>query len=41
MKTPIFLCGMPGSGKSTVGKKLAARLGIRFIDLDTAIEERT
>lgn len=41
MKTPIFLCGMPGSGKSTVGKKLAARLGIRFIDLDTAIEEQT
>ena len=41
MKTPIFLCGMPGSGKSTLGKKLASRLGIRFIDLDNAIEEQT
>ena len=41
MKTPIFLCGMPGSGKSTLGKKLASRLGIRFIDLDKAIEEQT
>lgn len=41
MKSPIFLCGMPGSGKSTMGKKLAARLGVRFIDLDSAIEEQT
>ena len=36
----IFLVGMPGSGKSTIGKLLAEELHINFIDLDTAIEER-
>lgn len=30
--------GMPGSGKTTVGKKLAAKLGLEFIDLDNYIE---
>ncbi len=35
----IFLVGMPGSGKSSVGKLLAASLNIPFIDLDTVIEE--
>lgn len=37
----IFLVGMTGSGKTTVGKLLAERLGLRFVDLDDAIEERT
>jgi len=41
MKSPVFICGMPGSGKSTLGKKLAARLKAKFIDLDTAIEMET
>ena len=36
----IFLIGMMGAGKSTVGKKLAARLGLRFIDLDRELEAR-
>jgi shikimate kinase len=36
----IFLIGMPGSGKSTVGKKLAARLGYAFLDLDEVIIAR-
>ena len=34
----IYLIGMPGSGKSSVGKELATRLGYEFIDLDTYIE---
>ncbi|GAB2773831.1 shikimate kinase [Rhabdobacter roseus] len=33
----IFLVGMPSSGKSTLGKKLARRLGYRFVDLDEYI----
>ncbi len=37
---PIVMVGMMGSGKSTVGRRLAARLGRRFIDADKEIEER-
>ena len=33
----IFLIGMPGSGKSFLGKELAAKLSLPFIDLDDAI----
>ncbi|WP_192822160.1 shikimate kinase [Rufibacter sp. LB8] len=36
----IFLVGMPGSGKSSVGKVLAAELGYQFLDLDTLLEEQ-
>lgn len=36
----ISLIGMPGSGKSTVGRQLARRLGTAFVDSDHAIEER-
>lgn len=36
----IVFIGMPGVGKSTVGKKIAETTGRRFIDLDVAIEER-
>ena len=36
----ITLIGFPGSGKSTVGKQLAERLGMAFIDLDVYIEEK-
>ena len=34
----IFLVGLSGSGKSTVGRLLAQRLGIPFLDSDTLIE---
>jgi shikimate kinase len=36
----IFLIGFMGSGKSTVGKKLAFGLGWSFLDLDTEIEKK-
>lgn len=36
----IFLVGMPGSGKTTVGRQLARRLGVAFVDSDRAIEDR-
>ena len=34
----IYLVGMPGSGKSVVGRELAGRLGVPFVDLDEEIE---
>ncbi len=34
----IFLIGLPGSGKTTLGKQLANVLKFKFIDLDTVIE---
>ena len=34
----ISLVGMPGSGKTTVGRLLAKRLGRQFLDVDEAIE---
>ena len=34
----IVLVGMMGAGKSSVGRRLAARLGVPFIDADTEIE---
>lgn len=39
IKHPVFLCGMMGSGKSTIGKHLAEELGVPFTDLDAVIEE--
>jgi shikimate kinase len=36
----ISLVGMPGSGKSTVGRQLARQLGWRFVDTDHEIEHR-
>ncbi|WP_234571362.1 shikimate kinase [Rhodohalobacter sp. 614A] len=36
---PVFLCGMMGSGKSTIGKQLAEDLEVPFTDLDELIEE--
>ncbi|MEM8805190.1 MAG: shikimate kinase [Cyanobacteria bacterium P01_G01_bin.38] len=37
--TSVYLVGMMGAGKSTVGKRLAEHLGYRFLDTDTVIEQ--
>lgn len=37
----IILVGMPGCGKSTIGRMLAEQLHMKFIDADTAIEAST
>jgi len=36
----LALVGMPGSGKSTVGRQLARKLGVGFVDCDQVIELR-
>ncbi|MCQ3939100.1 MAG: 3-dehydroquinate synthase [Chloroflexi bacterium] len=38
--THLFLYGPPGTGKSTIGKLLARRLKLPFIDLDRVIESK-
>jgi len=41
MGAPVLvLVGLPGAGKSTVGRRLAARLGVEFRDSDELIVER-
>ena len=37
----VYMLGFMGSGKTTAGKKLAASLKWKFIDLDKKIEEKT
>ncbi|HEY0879214.1 MAG TPA: shikimate kinase [Zeimonas sp.] len=37
---PLVLVGMMGAGKSTVGRRLAARLNRHFVDADRALEAR-
>ena len=36
----LFLIGLPGSGKTTIGAALANRLSMEFVDLDKEIETR-
>jgi shikimate kinase len=36
---PLVLVGLMGVGKSTVGRRLARRLGLPFVDSDAAIED--
>lgn len=40
MSMRCTLVGMPGSGKSTVGRHLARRLDCAFVDMDQVLEER-
>ena len=37
---PIVIIGMPGSGKSTVGRKLSKKIDVQFYDSDAVIEGR-
>src|SRR5689334_18079089 len=41
MSEAIVLVGLSGSGKSSVGRQIASRLGRPFLDLDDAITRRT
>lgn len=41
MAPRAVLVGLPGSGKSTIGRRLAKALGVEFLDTDAAIEQRT
>ena len=36
----MILVGLPGAGKTTVGRLVAKQLGVRFADVDGLIEER-
>ena len=36
----VFLCGFMGCGKSTIGMRLARKLGCPFTDMDTYIEQQ-
>ncbi len=38
IRVPIALIGLMGAGKTTVGRRLAARLEVPFVDADTEIE---
>lgn len=41
MAPRAVLVGLPGSGKSTIGRRLAKALGLELLDTDAAIEETT
>ena len=41
MAPKAVLIGLPGSGKSTIGRRLAKAMGCALVDSDVAIEERT
>ena len=41
MAPKAVLVGLPGSGKSTIGRRLAKAMGLTLLDTDAAIEQRT
>jgi shikimate kinase len=41
MTPRAVLVGLPGSGKSTIGRRLAKALGVSLLDTDAMIEQRT
>lgn len=38
---PVAFVGLPGAGKSTVGRLVAAQLAVPFVDFDTRLAEQT
>ena len=41
MAPKAVLIGLPGSGKSTIGRRLAKAMGLTLLDTDAVIEART
>ncbi|OBF85495.1 shikimate kinase [Mycobacterium sp. 852002-51163_SCH5372311] len=41
MAPKAVLVGLPGSGKSTIGRRLSKALGVSLLDTDAMIEQRT
>jgi shikimate kinase len=41
MAPKAVLVGLPGSGKTTIGRRLSKALGVSLLDTDVAIEERS
>ncbi len=41
MPSNVFLVGLMGVGKTTIGRPLAKRLNMEFVDCDRELEERT
>lgn len=41
MKKGVVIIGMPGCGKTTLGRELAQKLGYKFVDMDNFIENST
>lgn len=41
MAPKAVLVGLPGSGKSTIGRRLSKALGVSLLDTDAAIEQQT
>ena len=41
MAPKAVLIGLPGSGKSTIGRRLAKAMDVEMLDTDAAIEEKT
>ena len=40
MRHNVVLIGFMGTGKTAVGRAVAARLGLAFVDTDAMVEER-